>query len=154
MLQLNDNFCAAASTFAKMIIAEQHVPENDRFLSSIKVGGVAGGDKFSVHGLFFKYPVDNQIVDGCWLYGGKSRDDNLAAKASNHDLIGLTQCFIQDTEKSFNFPLMALIDYQGYRLSVMTELPIRKDTLIYGSNNAGKTLHDDPDVHKKNLNNR
>lgn len=35
-------------------------------------------------------------------------------------------------------PLMALIDYRGFRVVAMTLLPVKgADTLIYGSDNGG-----------------
>lgn len=34
-------------------------------------------------------------------------------------------------------PLMALVDYRGFRLIAMSILPIDKTTLVYGSNDAG-----------------
>ena len=39
-------------------------------------------------------------------------------------------------------PLMALIDYRGYRLVAQSILPISRSTIIYGSNDSGKTVHD------------
>ena len=48
----------------------------------------------------------------------------------------------------FYFPMMALIDYRGYRLIGMTLLPISKRTQVFGSPNAGKTIYDDKEVHK------
>lgn len=42
-----------------------------------------------------------------------------------------------------NTPLMALIDYKGYRLVAMSFLPISKGSLVYGSSDAGKTIHND-----------
>ena len=39
-------------------------------------------------------------------------------------------------------PLMALIDYRGYRLVAQSILPISRSTIIYGSNDGGKTVHD------------
>ena len=46
------------------------------------------------------------------------------------------------------FPMMALIDYRGYRLIGMTLLPISKRSQVFGSPNAGKTVYDDKEVHK------
>jgi len=75
-----------------------------------------------------KYPVDACINKkaNLWLYGGDVSNDNIAAKSSNHDLIGLSYCSLNDENCKLNFPLTALIDYQGFRLSVMTTLPISK----------------------------
>jgi hypothetical protein len=40
-----------------------------------------------------------------------------------------------------NCPMMALVDYRGFRLIAMSVLPIRGDSLIYGSKDAGRTVH-------------
>lgn len=51
----------------------------------------------------------------------------------------IMNCNIPD----LNTPLMALIDYKGYRLVAMSFLPISKGSLVYGSSDAGKTIHND-----------
>lgn len=38
---------------------------------------------------------------------------------------------------------MCLVDYRGFRLVAMSLLPISKKTLIYGSDDAGKNVHND-----------
>src|SRR5690349_20535631 len=44
--------------------------------------------------------------------------------------------------EGLHVPLMAVIDYRGFRLVAMSILPIeKKKTLIYGSSDAGKTVH-------------
>lgn len=42
-------------------------------------------------------------------------------------------------------PLMALIDYRGFKLLAVSLLPIGKDTLVYGSDDAAATVHSDVD---------
>ena len=39
-------------------------------------------------------------------------------------------------------PLFCLIDFRGYRLSAISLLPINESTIVYGSCNAGLTIHD------------
>ena len=47
-------------------------------------------------------------------------------------------------------PLMALIDYRGFRLIATSVVPIGKDTLVYGSADAAKTIHNDvPEFEEK-----
>ena len=46
---------------------------------------------------------------------------------------------VEDDE--LNVPMMALVDYRGFRLIAMCLLPIRGDSLIYGSKDAGNTVH-------------
>ncbi len=36
-----------------------------------------------------------------------------------------------------SFPLMTVIDFKGYRITAMTVLPLGKDTLVYGTADAG-----------------
>jgi len=44
---------------------------------------------------------------------------------------------------------MAVIDYKGYRVMVTPILPIDKTTIVYGSNDGGKTVHTDiPEVNE------
>ncbi len=55
-----------------------------------------------------------------------------------------SQCiFSLDSSQKILFPLMALVDYRGFRLIALSVLPISKQTIIYGSNDAGLTVHKD-----------
>jgi len=36
---------------------------------------------------------------------------------------------------------MAIIDYNGFRLMAVSLLPIDKNSIVYGSSDAGKTVH-------------
>lgn len=52
-------------------------------------------------------------------------------------LMGFKSAGVRD----LRLPLLALIDYRGYRLCAVSLLPINKDeTLVYGSGNGGKTV--------------
>jgi len=133
-----------------MIIAERHIDLNARTIKPVDVGGVAGGTKFSVHGLFFKYPLDSKEF-GSYIYGGYQSNNIFAGKACKHDLIGLAQFAMADEDHLFHTPLFTIIDFQGFRLTVMTTLPIEKGTLLYGSDDKGKTMNCDQDIHKKLL---
>jgi hypothetical protein len=68
-------------------------------------------------------------------------------KAAGHELKGLKAYYSIDKEiqletgESLHFPFMALISYRGYRLIASPQLPINSTSLIYGSNDAGKTVH-------------
>jgi hypothetical protein len=39
------------------------------------------------------------------------------------------------------YPLMALIDYRGFRMTAQALLPLGKNSLKYGSADAGKTVY-------------
>jgi Clustered mitochondria len=78
----------------------------------------------------------SKAVDASGLYG----NDEAASKVAGHDLKGLISYFnlgIPD----LHFPLMALVDYLGFRLIAMSLLPIDKSTLCYGTADGGKTIY-------------
>ena len=39
-----------------------------------------------------------------------------------------------------NLPMMTLVDYRGFRLIAMSHLPLKNESLIYGSKDAGLTV--------------
>jgi len=47
-------------------------------IKPVDVGGIAGGEKYIIHNILFKFAVDDKGV-----YGG---NDAAAAKAAGHDL--------------------------------------------------------------------
>jgi hypothetical protein len=116
----------------------------------VDIGGAAGGEKFLVNGILFKYALDAQIAtfeDGSprYMYGGATKDDAAAMKAANNELLGLSQALKCNIPGLF-FPLMAIIDYVGYRLVAVSTLPINKKTIVYGSADAGRTVHNSDPV--------
>lgn len=89
--------------------------------------GIAGGEKYIVNSILFKFAVDSgNLFDG---------DDGRAAKVAALDLLGLNAMFAAawdleaHTTSDLNFPLMSLVDYRGYRLIAMSLLPIGRDTV-------------------------
>jgi hypothetical protein len=55
------------------------------------MGGQAGGEKFVVRGILFKYAVDTTFAYRAtpfWMYGGSTPDDERASKAGGHELLG------------------------------------------------------------------
>lgn len=63
-------------------------------------------------------------------------------KAAAHELKGL-KAYINCDIENLHFPLFALIDYKGWRVIASSILPIDNATLIYGSEDGGRTFHDD-----------
>ena len=61
---------------------------------------------------------------------------SLSFTVSGHELKGLMTYFSLSID-GLNFPLMSLVDYRGFRLIAISVLPVTKNTLIYGSNDAG-----------------
>eukprot|EP01113_Clastostelium_recurvatum_P045048 TRINITY_DN7684_c0_g1_i8.p1 TRINITY_DN7684_c0_g1~~TRINITY_DN7684_c0_g1_i8.p1 ORF type:complete len:1138 (-),score=347.00 TRINITY_DN7684_c0_g1_i8:32-3445(-) len=135
-----DAFVDAATHIGKVIITEAFGPPEARTIHPTDAGGVAGGLKFLRDGIFFKFAVD---VFG--LYGG----DQYASKAAGHELKGL-MAYFNCQIPGLLLPLMALIDYRGFRLIATSSLPIGEDTLVYGSMDGGVTvLNSDPALDTK-----
>jgi len=44
-------------------------------------GGIAGGDKYQVMGILFKFALDKELRPNLWMYGGHFPNDSLAMKA-------------------------------------------------------------------------
>lgn len=66
-------------------------------------------------------------------------------KTGAHELKGLVG-FHQTGMRDLHLPLIAIIDYKGYRVVAVSLLPISDDTLMYGSRDAGKTVYCNPTV--------
>jgi tetratricopeptide (TPR) repeat protein len=93
--------------------------------------------KYIVDGIFFKFAID---VNG--LYGG----NEASQKAAAHELKGLRSYldFLGESgERRLNVGLLVLIDFKGYRLIATSLLPIGGDSLVYGSDDGGKSVHKD-----------
>ena len=131
LVHLGQDFIYAASTYGKIIISEVHLSNKHKTVRPVKIGGVAGGDKYIVHGILFKF-----ALDASGLFGG---DDAAAAKVAGQELKGLISYFSLAMPE-LGLPLMALVDYRGFRVIAMSLLPISSKSLIYGSNNAGLFL--------------
>jgi hypothetical protein len=139
--QLAHEFIFVAETYGKVIISEINVPVEHKTIKPISIGGQAGGEKYIAQGILFKFALD---VGN--LYGG---NDEYAQKAAGHDLKGLINYSLASIP-GLHFPLMSLIHYMGYCLIAMSLLPIGKDSLKYGSADAGKTMHFDvPAINEK-----
>lgn len=123
------------------------MPEEEKTIKTMDVGGTAGGIKYSCQGILFKFAVDNENKrrkGGPYVYGGDSKLDHAAAKAAAHELKALISYFNTTlVAPDLHFPLQALIDYRGFRLIAMPWLPITKSTIAYGSDDGGKTAHAD-----------
>jgi hypothetical protein len=61
---------------------------------------------------------------------------------TGHELKGL-QHYYHCNVNGLHFPLMALIDYRGWRLMAISLLPIDDTTLVYGSADGGLTVKAD-----------
>lgn len=62
-------------------------------------------------GIMFKKAVDVELIPGLFLYGGKSRDDNLAAKGASNELKAASQysSFFFNNKVPVSVPMQVLI---------------------------------------------
>lgn len=145
MAALGRDFVSLAEVYGRIIVSERCLPPEQKSIKPVALGGQAGGSKFIVQGILFKYALDVKIGEGSkrekWLYGGKRRDDAAAMKAASNELLGLSSFIKCNSTNNIRFPMMALIDYCGYRLVAVSTLPINASTIVYGSADAGKTVH-------------
>jgi len=119
--QLAQDFGYSAEALGKIIISEVNNPPTAKTLKPSTDGGNLESDKFVVGGIQFRFAVDMTGV-----YNG----DEFAMKASSHDIHGLMN-YMASGVKEFHYPLMALIDYHGYRLIATSMLPIDEKTIKY-----------------------
>merc|ERR1719238_66040 len=127
------DFSETAQTFAKIIIDEFHLPDEKKTVAPHRtLGGEAGGDKYLHHGILFKMAKSPF----------SSLDISDAMKIAGHEIKALNSVlrFIEKTGSQLCFPLMTLVDYNGHRVLACSQLPIDKNTLLYGTSNA-KTVH-------------
>ncbi len=137
--QLTSEFEAVCTVIAAEIVSQLARPSDTWVLPPTEsVGGVAGGQKYIIGNIFFKFARDTGI------YGG----DEGACKAAKHELRALRQLLTTDTP-GLAFPLMCTVDLVGFRLVCVSKLPISTDTLVYGSADAGRTIHaSDPTMNR------
>jgi hypothetical protein len=71
-------------------------------------------------------------------------------KAASHELKGAihynTACRQLASERDLldiRVPMQALVDYRGFRLVARPLLPLSKDSIVYGSSDAGGSFHCD-----------
>lgn len=84
-----------------------------------------------MHNILFKLAIDSQSLFGA--------SDWAAAKVGGHELKGLTNYW--NCNLDISLPLMALVDYRGFRIIAMSILPITEKTLVNGSCDAGMEVH-------------
>eukprot|EP01091_Cochliopodium_minus_P004832 TRINITY_DN1472_c0_g2_i1.p1 TRINITY_DN1472_c0_g2~~TRINITY_DN1472_c0_g2_i1.p1 ORF type:complete len:1451 (-),score=404.43 TRINITY_DN1472_c0_g2_i1:87-4439(-) len=133
--EFTNEFLQKAIPLAKQIISERFLPNHEKKITSSLIGGIAGGEKFFVEGMFWKFST----TDNHGIYGN---DSECAMKTANHELRSFKE-IISCNIPNLHLPLMATITWLGCRLSVQTIVPLSKGTLIYGSADAGRTVHND-----------
>jgi hypothetical protein len=139
LYEITRDFTETAKLYGKIIISEMHLPDQQKSIAPASLGGIAGGQKFVVANIVFKFARDVVLESGGYLYGGSCPDEVAAHKAAGHERKAINWIMKRNFE-GLSTPLMTLVDYRGHRLSAQSMLPIGPDTLIYGSADAGKTI--------------
>lgn len=122
---LQDDFISAATSYGKLIISENSIPNRYKTLKEAHLGGLISGAKFVHHGLLFKLAPDGKL-----------------SKGASHELASL-RCLRQDVP-GLQTPMFCVIHYKGLTISAQSVVPIGRDTLIHGSHDMGVTvLRDD-----------
>ena len=145
--ELAADFAFTARAIGRLIISEKYLAPAQKTIKPLTdtMGGSAGGEKYCVHNIVFKFTVDH-----LGMYGG----DEQAMAAGNHELLGLSAYYrVISTMKGLGLhvPLACLIDYRGFRLWAVSRLPVvhggEQSTLILGSSDGGQRIVNlDPNV--------
>ena len=106
--------------------------ESWRIQPDSAAGGIAGGEKYLAGNIFIKFARDSGV------YGG----DDGASKAARQELCAL-RSLLTASVPGLSLPLMATVDVGGFRLVCASKLPLTGESLVYGSADAGKTVHTD-----------
>lgn len=142
MRHLAQDFMYTATMYGKIIISEKFLPPEKKTIRPIDIGGIAGGHKYLVRGILFKFCIDVHK-----LYG----DDEFASKVAGNELRALV--YFQKFAKKVGIrsPLMCLIDFRGFRVLAMNLLPISSadGTFLHGSADGGNVVNFNPEVHEK-----
>jgi hypothetical protein len=138
--KLNTEFTEKAIRIVKVIVEEMMLPDEQKTFASLpSAGGVAGGEKYLVDGdIFVKLCIDNHS-----LYGGNEWSGKVA-NLELHGMDGYASCIPRLPQGcKLRVPLLSMVDYVGFRALVSTACPISKRTIVYGSNDAARTVHND-----------
>lgn len=93
-------FSFVARKYASILVEEKGLPISQRTFTPLSAaGGLAGGEKYLIHGVLFKF-----AIDFVGIYDG----DEGAAKAAGHELKGMDglagACGARDPQKYYSTP--------------------------------------------------
>src|SRR3989338_4073081 len=66
------DFQNTATHYGKIIIMESYLSPEQKTIKPISIGGIAGGEKFIIQGILFKFAFDSQLPGAGtrYMYGG------------------------------------------------------------------------------------
>eukprot|EP00947_MAST-08B_sp_MAST-8B-sp1_P000861 g861.t1 len=154
LTKVSNTFVERARAIGTVIIVDHFKPVEQRVFKPKDMGGIAGGTKYIEDGILFKFANP----DGEGSPYGESFE--LANKAAGLDLSGAIAIMhgaqtVLGQDEQLHVSLQALVDHLGFRVQVMTLLPLGGDSLKVGSDDACTTLpHGGFDDTEKELNRR
>lgn len=148
--KIGESFVDNATLYGRIIIREYRLPDHEKTIKPVAIGGIAGGDKYIAQGILFKFAKDKQVDNNTWLYGGTNQRNDLAAKSAGQELLSAN--YVGSFDPLIKVPLMAVVDYWGERLMATALLPIEgENTLVYGSANGGRTIYSSSETIRNKL---
>lgn len=147
MAHVFNDFASTARLYARVLISEKYMPYHRKSIKPVDAGGVAGGLKYIVAGIFFKFPSDiMNKKTGRYMYSKTTTpDDYMALKAIGNERRALNALIsvIKKYNIDINVPLVCLVDFMGFRLFACSLLPISGvKSLVYGSCDGAVTVRD------------
>ena len=121
ILEIFSEFEFKCKLYGGVIISEKHLPDKQKSIKPLDIGGVAGGTKFMCNGILFKFANDVEMDGGLYLYGGDQRNDEAAHKAAGHERKALGEVMRTDVE-GLNCPMMTIVDFLGCRYVSLVSL--------------------------------
>ena len=140
--QITHDFEDLSRLYSRVILSELGLADAEKTVKpTSRYGGLAGGAKYVVRGIFFKLVKDPKVGHGRYIYGADKPRIDLAFKSAGADLRGANaysgaSLAIHGVEKSLRAPLQSVVDYAGHRVMCVALLPFDKGSLVYGGDNT------------------
>ena len=144
IVEISESFISTALNYGRIIISEAFMPDHLRTVKPTTSGGQLGGRKYICRGILFKFAADDAGV-----FSNHSNPFWASMKVAGHELKGLKVYQSTKEAKKLCFPLCCTINFKGLKLVALTVLPVSKETICYGSDNAGTLVRsEDEQVYK------
>ena len=140
-VRTSSEFLNRVVSVVDVVVRDHFKPLSERVHRPVGMGGIAGGTKYIVDNILFKFA---NPTEGPYLGSYE-----LANKATGHDLRGAISIFhaIEDARTddeevivNLNTSLMALVDHLGFRVHAQTLLDLGPGSLKVGSGDACDTV--------------
>lgn len=126
-------FLEFSAAVAEVISGEVATPYSDKTLKPLDGAGIAGGEKFKLGNVFFKFARDDKGLYPCDMYAQKAASNEVRAMSA------IRECHINGLHTT----LTCLFYKRGHCVIATAVAPIggSPNTIIYGSDDASKTIH-------------